>query len=296
MTDAFTAFEDEPRWLAWREEQRGGKATKVPYSATGHGLGSATDHQTWGTRSQADGRARELLAKGEQKVGIGIALGDIGDNTFLSGVDLDSSIDQNRALAAWAVRVISALQTYAEVSPSGNGLKAFFYIDSALVRPFLDLIGVNRDKWGCKRGIPGLSGTNHGPGIELYCSHRFFTVTRQSWSIDHPRLIRAEWRQLEELAKLIPAPSRSAADGGGDSSRSARAFRAALQLRATSFEQMCKAPLRTKVVLDGMPLLHQSMRHFTMNCFLEWEQTAVDGKLGVTLCLRGIEAPAGRAW
>jgi hypothetical protein len=242
MTNAFAALLDEPRWLAWREEERGGKKTKVPYAARRQGgLGSATDPATWGTHTEAEIRARHL--DDGRKIGCGTVLGDIGDHLFLAGVDLDSSLDENRALAVWAVRIVSAVGSYAEVSPSGRGLKTFFYIRAEEVRPFLDRIGVDPDKWGCKRGIPGLSGADHGPGIELYCSHRYFTVTGGLWSADHPSIVLLERAQLEALATLIPPaakPGGGPAAGGRDNSRSAKTFRAARDMKATSFEQMCE--------------------------------------------------------
>jgi hypothetical protein len=243
MIDAFCAFDDAPRWLAWREEPRGntGKPTKVPYDPKRPGCkADATDPATWARRIEAVGCAKEL-ANGTGRTGVGIALGDIGDNTYLAGVDLDSSLDENSALAPWAVPIISTLVTYSEISPSGCGIKCFFYIDADVVRPFLNLISVDANKWGCKRGISGLSGADHGPGIEIYTRDRYFTTTGRLWSMDHQRIVLAEWCQLEALAKLIP-PSARASSGGNDTrdnSRSALAFRAALALRGASYEAMC---------------------------------------------------------
>jgi putative DNA primase/helicase len=244
MADAFTAFEDEPRWVAWREEERNGRLTKPPYDPNRPGYrGDATDPATWGTRILAEGCAKEL-AGGATKTGVGIPLGDVGDNTYLCGVDLDSSIDENGALAPWAVGILGVLQTYGEVSPSGRGLKAFFYAAAGDIRRFLDRIGVAPGSWGCKRGIPGLGGANHGPGIEVYCAARFFTVTGRLWSADHQKIALLEWGQLEALAKLIPQPATPPSPGAGvDRSRSAAAFRKARQLIRTgaSYDEMKEA-------------------------------------------------------
>src|ERR1700730_920012 len=128
MIDAFAALLDEPRWLAWREEERRGRRTKIPYAATpgARGPGSSTKSATWGTHTEAKERTRQL--DNGNTTGCGIVLGDIGDQLYLAGLDLDSSLDENGALAAWAVKILSTVQSYAEVSPSGRGLKAFFYI------------------------------------------------------------------------------------------------------------------------------------------------------------------------
>jgi primase-polymerase (primpol)-like protein len=39
-------FKQEKRWLLWREEDRKGKRTKVPYSVSGS-LASSTNPETW---------------------------------------------------------------------------------------------------------------------------------------------------------------------------------------------------------------------------------------------------------
>jgi hypothetical protein len=241
MTDAFETLLDEPRWLAWREEERGGKKTKPPYDVHLPRLGSATDPATWGTHVEAEGRARQL--DDGRKTGCGTVLGDIGDHLFLAGIDLDGSLDDNGALASWAVRIVSALGSYAEVSPSGRGLKAFFYIGAEEVGPFLERIGVEGDRWGTKRGVPGLSGADHGPDIELYCSHRYFTVTHRLWSADHSRIIKVDHDQLEALAALIPAGRSSGGSRANaqDCSRSAKAFPAVIAMGAGSFEEMYEA-------------------------------------------------------
>jgi Family of unknown function (DUF5906) len=263
MIDTFTALEQLRRWLAWREERRGSARalpTKVPYAAAGTGnYGSSTDPATWGTRSQAEGRKATLApnngATGAM-TGIGIVLGALGAiaaGRVLIGIDLDSCLDQNGAISPWGARIVNLLGTYAEISPSGSGLKAFAYIDEEYVRPFLDLIGVERDAWGCKRSIPGLERANHGPAIEVYAGARYFTVTEQIWSIDHQQIVELDRATLEQLAQLIPdgdpaAPADSDSTGkpgarprsskGKDGSRSAKALSAALTLAPDTYDEM----------------------------------------------------------
>jgi len=112
-------------------------------------------------------------------------------------------------------------------SPSGNGLKAFFYLASEDVRRFLEILDVATDQWGTKRGIPGYSGGDHGPGVEIYTSHRFFAVTEQLFPGRPDQIAILDWKQLERLAALIPrqATQNNRCRSGRDNSRSAKAFR-----------------------------------------------------------------------
>ena len=113
---------DSSRWMAWRQEQRAnGKPTKVPYDPNSRRKGSSTNPTTWGTRDQAERRAQRL----GQPVGVGIVLGDLGSGFDLVGLDLDGCvIDDNRSLklTSWANEVLDRFDSYAEISPSGNGV------------------------------------------------------------------------------------------------------------------------------------------------------------------------------
>jgi putative DNA primase/helicase len=136
---AFGPLAEEPRWVAWRNEDRGGKATKVPHDPKG-GRAKADDPTTWGTRAEAEARAAEIVE--EQGGGIGIELGDLGGDTYLGGIDLDSCLSDEAVLAEWAAPILEVVQSYTEVSPSGHGLKAFFYVAKEHVRPFLELMRI----------------------------------------------------------------------------------------------------------------------------------------------------------
>ena len=185
MPDPFEELAAAPRWVVWRQEERGGKPTKVPYNVTG-GRAKTDDPSTWAPRLDAERQAKRWLngAPG----GVGVVLGDLGGDVWLAGLDLDSSVDDG-LVADWAAEILATVRSYCEVSPSGRGLKMFFYAAAEDVREFLGRLAVPSGQWGLKRGIPGLSGADHGPGIELYCSHRYFTVTRQRWSSGADRIV-----------------------------------------------------------------------------------------------------------
>ena len=230
---ALDALNDEPRWVAWRNEQRGERITKVPHAPNG-GMAKANDPTTWGTRDGAERRLKSIL--NGLGGGIGIELGDLDGDTHLAGLDLDSCRGEDGALAPWAKSFLDHFPTYTEISPSARGLKLFFYCASENVRPFLDQIGVLSDQWGCRRSVPGADARDHGPAIEVYFALRYFAVTNERWRHSPDRIMPFDRDTLDRLTKLIPparnsastsAPStgRAAAAGGGDTSRSAIAFR-----------------------------------------------------------------------
>jgi hypothetical protein len=139
---------DTPRWVAWRLETRNERDTKIPYDPNGNGFAASNNAATWGTREQAQQRWDELRVglpstTPETKAGgVHVTLGDLGDGTLLTGIDLDccfSSLDDND-VAPWANEVVNRFATYAEVSPSGLGVKLFFLIaasDAAALRQLL---------------------------------------------------------------------------------------------------------------------------------------------------------------
>jgi hypothetical protein len=241
---AFDLLADEPRWVVWRNEIRGneGKPTKVLYAPTKQVKGKADDPSTWGTRAEAEARAGKII--NGRGGGVGIELGDLGGDVFLAGVDFDSCIDERGCLAPWAEKILSALDTYCERSPSGHGIKALFYVGREDVRPFLELIGVDACKWGTKRSV-GANGGDHGPGVEIYLSYRFFAITEQR-CLDKPdRIALLDWAALEQFAHAVPKPrtSQGPTAAGRDNSRSAKAFHEGAKLRRAgkSFDEMCAA-------------------------------------------------------
>lgn len=106
-------------WLLWRYERVDGRYTKVPYSVHG-GAGSSTDPTTWATFEQA----RAAYEAGGWD-GVGLA------HTFdhgLTGIDLDKCrAGQTGELRPSETAIVARLDTYAEASPSGTGVRAFAF-------------------------------------------------------------------------------------------------------------------------------------------------------------------------
>ncbi len=230
----FASLEDLPRWVAWRNEARGPKGlpTKVPYGLAGRPA-KADDAATWVVRPEAETLATRLV--NGLGGGIGFELGDVGADTFIVGLDLDSCLAADGTIAPWAAAIIDAVRSYAETSPSGGGIKLFFYVAAEDVRPFLDRIGVAADQWGCRRAIPGEDPRDHGPAIEFYAARRYFAVTERHWPMSAAGIAFADADTLNRLAPLIPPPKSTLNGTGtsttGDGSRSALALKKGAALR-----------------------------------------------------------------
>ncbi len=133
------------QWICWREEDRNGKATKVPIDPNNGEFASTTDPDTWDTFQEA----REWAKNGEVE-GLGFVF--TSDDPIV-GVDLDSCrVPETASTASWADDIIDRLDSYTEVSPSGTG----FHI---LV----------------EGSLPG--DRNRNGDVEMYDAARFFTVT-----------------------------------------------------------------------------------------------------------------------
>jgi hypothetical protein len=169
------------RWVCWRWTARGNKWDKPPLQCDGH-LASSTDPNTWTDYTSA----LEAHRAGHFD-GIGIVLGDLGDARNLAGVDLDDCRDPlSGDYSEFASYILARLDTYAELSPSGTGLKLLLY------------------------GRLPRSKTDHERGVELYAIHgRYFTVTGQRLP-GCPSEIRDRQDALTQLhAELFPTDDRS---------------------------------------------------------------------------------------
>lgn len=129
---------DTRRWICWRYVKRDGKKTKVPFQPTGVPAKS-NDERTWYTYEHVKN------ARGFD--GVGIMLGN-----GLVGIDLDHVVGNGNADAA--ASIISEINSYTELSPSGTGYHIL--------------------AWG---KLP--AGKRRSGFIECYDSGRFFTFTGQ---------------------------------------------------------------------------------------------------------------------
>ncbi len=155
-----TALTDLCQWVGWRYEEHDGKRTKAPIDAKSNGslrYAKSNNPSTWASFADAQaacGRHPELA-------GVGFCFSP-GDG--LTGLDLDHVIDSDTGeLKPEAAEILERFRgTYAEVSPSGTGLRLFCY------------------------GKPRRSGKNTGKvkWLEVYAhpSSRYLTVTGNAWN------------------------------------------------------------------------------------------------------------------
>jgi putative DNA primase/helicase len=232
-----------PQWVAWRPETRDEKTTKVPYCSAQR-KAQTNNPSTWTTHDKA-----LLVAKAIRNgagSGVGIVLGLCG-KIWLFGIDLDSCRDPKTGIIQpWAATIIQRFASYTEVSPSGTGVKVFMCIDTADASELQRLMD---GKTG--RQFKQKSNADHPPAIELYISHKYFTVTEQALE-NSPNELRTvplddvRWLIKDAGPAFAAKSSANSKSSSTDGSRSATAFRkgAALRRAGKTFEEMCEA-LRT---------------------------------------------------
>jgi hypothetical protein len=146
---------DAPRWVAWQEEIReraDGSTfkTKIPYDpSTGAQARIPTDPTSWSTRAHAE-RRWSRLDNGERRGGVGIVLGDLGNGYTLMGIDPDHCLQARSGadldVNPLANEVIERFDSYAEISPSGKGIKIFFLVAAEGMDAVQRLLGFENGK------------------------------------------------------------------------------------------------------------------------------------------------------
>ena len=134
-------LKSQKRWVLWRREKRAGqdKPTKIPINAkTGYGAKS-NDPDTWATFAEAASKVDYYKCDG-----VGIML---GNGVF--GVDIDHALKDNPGVVS---DIVSALDSYTEVSQSGEGIHIL-----------------------CLGALP--KGRRRRGDVEMYDSARFFALT-----------------------------------------------------------------------------------------------------------------------
>ena len=160
-----------PHWVNWTVEERDSRPTKIPINPTTERHAKSNNSNTWATFE----KALEVYkaCENERIAGVGFVFSKDDD---YSGTDLDHCRNpETGAIEPWAMRVIEALNSYSEISPSGTGIKIF-------TRGSLPIAG---------------SGSKNG-NIEMYHRKRFFTIT--GWHLEGtPLTIESRQDQIKKI-------------------------------------------------------------------------------------------------
>ena len=138
------------RFCLWRYENVGGREnSKIPYNPATHSRAKANHPQTFGTFTDA------MTAGGDYS---GLGVGMFGN---LAAIDIDHCIE-NGQLSSMAADIVSKMGSYAEVSPSGEGIRILFLAPD---------LSFDKNLYYTK---------NPAIGLEVYIAgsdHRYVTVT-----------------------------------------------------------------------------------------------------------------------
>lgn len=140
-----------PRWHVWNYSREG---VKIPLQLDGRPAKS-NDPSTWGLFDDAVSCSRFYQ---------GIAF-ELGDGPLV-GIDLDNCLDENGQLRPWAIPVLARFDglAYAEISPSGRGIKLLTMGRKSAGARCVHKIGDEKQQ------------------IECYDHSRFWTVTGDIYS------------------------------------------------------------------------------------------------------------------
>ena len=210
-----------------------------------------------------------------------------GEDYSLGGVDLDTCRDPaTGGIEPWATEVIARVGSYAEVSPSGTGVKLFLLYATA------DLPSL-RGAMGTEHGRQFKCGTGkHPPAIEMHFSNRFFAVTDQHlkgtpvelrqvdkqtllWILTQagPALIRSGAGQIKSDGRPSAAASATAASGRVRGEHLAQSADAAVLARLQeAMRQRPKLAARWNGSMDGLQDTSRSGMDMSVTALLKQAQ------------------------
>ena len=106
-----------PQWVVWQWATRDGKLTKIPINPTTKRRAAVNDSDTWASFEDAIC----LYHRWSQPGGIGFVF--TSDDPYC-GIDIDDCRDPNNGQITWAAQqIVNRIGSYAEISPSGTGIK-----------------------------------------------------------------------------------------------------------------------------------------------------------------------------
>src|SRR4051794_17109667 len=179
------------RFVLWLDES----GRKVPYRTNGLPA-DTTKPSTWNTLAECE---KALLGR-VAATGIGLVLAAERDAAAglppIVGIDLDGCRDPTTGeIEPWALEIIRAFASYAEVSPSGTGVKIYCFVDP------VPTLAAN------KLVLGKANGAGKAPAIEVYVTGRYFALTGQHLDGTPDELVDAT-EAFERLAARIASEAR----------------------------------------------------------------------------------------
>jgi hypothetical protein len=177
MPDVPASLKELRQWLRWKlEPNKDGDLTKVPYQVNGD-KASSTNPNTWTDYQTA---VSGVIITNTQGVGFVVDGGIVG-------IDLDGCRDANTGdLTEWAQRIVDALDSYTEITPSQTGVRVWITGELPESTKVFNL--------------DPACGYGGKVKIEVYTDSRYFTVTGDAY-FDGPAIV--EKRDLKDAYKLF---------------------------------------------------------------------------------------------
>jgi len=218
------ALRERPQWVLWRIENRGGTPTKIPYSTDGPPARS-NDPSTW---APFDVVLDVFERGGTTYSGIGYVFSESDE---FCGIDLDGCRDpETNEWSDWARAIITDLDSYTELSPSGSGAKIFIRGKCPLAS-------------GKNTRLPGVASRGgKQPGIEVYDKLRYFAVTGRRLKGAQPEPMERQ----DVLEQLCSQWFVKRAEGRGQRGKSRRPAAASHSIRRRPCLRAPAAPCRTR--------------------------------------------------
>ena len=182
--EKYDVIPDEMRrlahWVLWGVSLEDPKAPYTTSVLTPKKKAAANNPATWGSFADAVAAAVRL-----GRGGIGFEFGV--EPCGIVGIDLDHVISDKGELAQWAAEIVSLVDSYTELSPSGRGLHIWCKSNERL-------------------SAIGSRNRNDSIGLEIYDHARYFTVTGEPYGEAKPLSERTE--QLRKVyARYMPKES-----------------------------------------------------------------------------------------
>jgi hypothetical protein len=214
-----TYLTEHDRWLLWRtktttDRKTGEKrSTKVPISYHTSKPADVTKPQSWTDYTNVEAALNRKTGAWD---GMGFVLGFIEQAAeVVIGLDLDTCLDDDGALAEWAPPFLHAMPSYSEISPSGTGIKVFARIrltDSPATRRLLDIPEGDTDQARTKNFGERLNG-QHAPSAALFLMKRYFTTTGRHWPHSPEDVTLLSLEQIAKLGALFGPKDRQSGNG-----------------------------------------------------------------------------------